>query len=151
MQMLSARQRADLLVTSEDGQPQLVVETKRKPGDTAALVAAAHAQFKSLAQSCFFLLVTPDKFWLWAPSAEAPAYEGNTAALLERYINLDKIPLNSLEGREFVLVVYSWLGSVIFKPADVLSKLPAQRWLVDTGLHPLIYRGYIQLEAELTP
>jgi hypothetical protein len=70
-------------------------------------------------------------------------------SLLERYINLDKVPLATVRGEAFESLIYAWLGSVIFKPANVLLELPAQRWLVETGLHPLIYRGYIQWESNL--
>lgn len=139
-----------MLLTSEDGTTQLVIETKRHEGPEMAEAAQAmRERVAARVPGSFFLFVSTRQYWLWAPSAATPTHQGDTAALLERYINLDKIPLATLGSREFNLVVYSWLGSVIFKPAEVLLKMPGQEWLVTTGLHPVIYRGYIHLEAEV--
>lgn len=147
MKMIAAQLRADLLVTSEDGAPQLVIEVNNGRDIGTSLPAATHAQYKAMGAVGFLLLVTPRRFWLWSPAAEAPTYEGDTSTLLERYIHLDKVPLATLDGRGFSSVVYSWLGSIIFKPAEVLLTIPGQEWLVETGLHPHIYRGYIHWEA----
>lgn len=146
----AARQLADLLVTSEDGTTQLVVEVKRNSQpETMAAAQAMREQVAASNPACFFLCVSPQRFWLWSPISIVPVYEGDTKALLNRYIDLQKAPLATLGEREFMLVVYAWLSSVIFKPAETLSTMPGQQWLVTTGLQPLIYRGYIQLEGEV--
>lgn len=142
--------RADILVTASDGTTQLVVEVKRNKGkDIETVARAVREQIKRYAPDSFFLFVATGQFWLWAPTASAPAYQGDTAVLLGRYANLEKIPLVMFDEQEFTLLVYSWLGSVTFKSAEALRQLPGQAWLVDTGLQPLIYRGYIQREAVL--
>jgi hypothetical protein len=138
----------DLVVTSAEGIPQLLVEAKSQQ-NIAALAGEWQQRAAGYSPACFSLFVATDKFWLWAPAGTSPAYEGDTIPLLERYINLDKVPLTTVRGQAFESLVYAWLGSVIFKPANVLVELPAQRWLVETGLHPLIYRGYIQWESSL--
>ncbi|MDJ0365900.1 hypothetical protein QMK33_12120 [Hymenobacter sp. H14-R3] len=145
----TARLLTDLFVTSEDGTTQLVIEVKRSA--RPELAEAAQAMRELVAASspvCFFLFISTQKFWVWNPASAVPAYEGDTEALLTRYINLKKVPLATLGGREFILLVYSWLGSIIFKPAETLLKMPGQEWLVTTGLQPLIHRGYIHLEGE---
>lgn len=138
----------DLVVTSEEGVPHLLVEVKSGKDMTAG-AAEWHRWAATYDTSCFLLFVATDKFWLWAPGATAPVYEGDTAPLLERYINLEKVALTAIRGQAFDSLIYAWLGSVIFKPARAVLALPAQRWLVETGLHPLIYRGYIQWEARV--
>jgi hypothetical protein len=139
----------DLVVTSAEGIPQLLVEAKSHRNIPAAMAAEWHHRASAYNPACFALFVATDKFWLWAPGGTTPTYEGDTMSLLERYINLDKVPLATVRGEAFESLIYAWLGSVIFKPANVLLELPAQRWLVETGLHPLIYRGYIQWESNL--
>lgn len=139
---------ADLLVTSEDGTTQLLIETKKAAA--TGMVDMARTIRKQVAASIpnsFFLFISTQRFWLWSPAAVEPVYEGNTDALLGRYVNLKKTPLHTLSGRGFLLLVYSWLGSVIFKPAQTLLEMPGQKWLVTSGLQPLIYKGYIHLEA----
>lgn len=138
----------DLVVTSAEGVPQLLVEAKSQ-SNLWAVAAEWHQRAALHNPFCFLLFVATDKFWLWTPGGVEPAYEGNTMPLVERYIDLHKVPLATVRGQAFESLIYAWLGSVIFKPASVLLELPAQQWLVDTGLHPLIYRGYIQWEASL--
>ena len=149
MPLLAPVLRADMLVTASDGSAQLVVEVKRGlERDLGGVAQATWERVGRYAPDSFFLFVATRQFWLWAPAATTPTYQGDTATLLGRYLNLDRIPLATLDEREFSLLVYSWLGSVIFKSAEALRQLPGQSWLVETGLQPLIYRGYIQLESE---
>ena len=149
MLITAPKLQADLLVTSQEGKTQLVIETRRTAeGDWDEEVQKMREQAAAYAPGSFFLFITLRQFVLWAPSAVAPTYRGDTNALLGRYIDLNRVPLSDLRGQGFKLLVYSWLGSVIFKPAETLLALPGQQWLVETGLQPLIYRGYIQLAME---
>lgn len=146
----TSRLRADLLVTSDDGTTQLIIEAKKS--GKADIVGVAKAMREHIAvnsPNSYFLFISTQKFWLWPPLTMEPTYEGNANALLERYVDLAKVPLSTLGGREFELLVYSWLSSIIFKPATTLLNMPGQQWLVTTGLQPLIYRGHIHLEAEV--
>lgn len=139
------RLRADIVVTSQEGEPRLLVETKTSRFDTSKVVIDAPERV--IPPECYFLLITPQAFWLVPPQAQNATYEGQTEALLERYIDTKKLPLITLGDAEFASVVASWLGSIIFKPAEVLLTMPAQRWLVETGLHHEIVRGYIKREG----
>lgn len=139
---------ADLSVTAEDGTTQLLIETKHQyQADSSAAARAVWQHVEDRYTNSFFLFVSTRKFWLWSPGATEASYQGETDQLLERYVNLNKVPLATLGGREFTLLVYSWLGSIIFKPASTLLTIPGQEWLVTTGLHSHIYRGFIHLEA----
>ncbi|GAB2452226.1 hypothetical protein GCM10011375_39200 [Hymenobacter qilianensis] len=146
----TSRLRADLLVKSEDGTTQLIIEAKKSSrADIVGVAQVIREQVTATVSSSYFLFISTQKFWLWPPLAMEPTYEGDTATLLERYVDLTKVPLITLGGREFELLIYSWLSSIIFKPATTLLEMPGQQWLVTTGLHPLIYKGYIHLEAEV--
>jgi hypothetical protein len=146
----TSRLRADLLVTSDDGTTQLIIEAKKSgKADIASVAKEMREHVAASSPNSYFLFISTKKFWLWSPLATEPTYEGDANTLLERYVDLAKVPLNSLGGREFELLVYSWLSSIIFKPAATLLDMPGQQWLVTTGLQPLIHRGYIHLEAEV--
>lgn len=149
MLITAPRLRADLLVTSQDGKTQLVIETKRSAeGEWDEDVQQLREQATAYAPGSFFLFITIRQFVLWAPSASTPTYRGDTEKLLERYIDLTRVSLADLRGQGLKLLVYGWLGSIIFKPAETILTIPGQGWLVETGVHPLIYRGYIQLTTE---
>ena len=151
--MMSPRFRTDIVVTSPAGTIELIVEVKQTRGVEATLEAVAQLRtyLRALQQEPYVLLIDPSRFSLWsmASADAAPIYEGETFLLLANYIDLQKISLQQLDNQGFALVVYSWLGSVIFKPATTLLAMPAQKWLVESGLHEHIYRGFIQQESIL--
>ena len=136
-----------MLVASENGTNKLLIEVKRLEDNEVLAANAFHRRATALMPGSFLLFVSTRQFWLWAPAATAPTHQGDTAALLRRYLDLDRVPLASLTEWELNLVVYSWVSSVMFKPAATLLELPEQEWLVRTGLHPVIHRGYIQREG----
>ena len=146
MSLLSAVQlHADILVTSPEGDPRLVVEIKRSRYATRHL--ATGQSDRAVPPDCYLLVITPQEYWLTPPRADNASHKGATDALLERYIDTEKVLLSTLGDAEFASVVASWLGSIVFKPAHVLLTMPAQRWLVESGLHPEIARGHIRREA----
>lgn len=128
----------------------LLVEVKRsaKTNYNDGLVQL-RAYGQALEKDVFLMLINTGQFWLWNSSSEEPIYAGATPLLLANYIDLQKVSLTHLDGHSFASVVYSWLGSVIFKDAATLLKMPAQKWLVELGIHQKIYRGYIHQERVL--
>ncbi|GAA3992964.1 hypothetical protein [Hymenobacter antarcticus] len=141
----------DFVITSATGEEQLLVEVKTW--------MPTPAQAQELRQNyghpaCYFLLATPDHMALWLPTqGEQPlvasAYSVDASLVLANYLTLERHPLQALDGQVFSLVVSSWLGSVMFKPARTLLDMPAQAWLVESGVHERIYRGYIHRERQL--
>lgn len=149
MLMTAPKLHADLLVTSPEGETHLVIATRRgAEGEWDEEMQQLREQAAAYAPGSFFLFITIRQFVLWAPSATTPTYRGDTEKLLERYIDLTRVSLADLRGQGLKLLVYGWLGSIIFKPAETILTIPGQEWLVETGVHPLIYRGYIQLATE---
>lgn len=143
--------RPDFVITSATGEEQLLVEVKTwMPTPTQA--QELRQQYGH--PDCYFLLATPDRMALWLPTQDeqslaASAYSVDASTVLANYITLERHPLQALTGQVFGLVVSSWLGSVMFKPAGTLLDMPAQAWLVDSGVHARIYRGYIHRERGL--
>lgn len=150
---MNALLRTDIMVTSPEGEVELLIEVKHMPSASGASAGLnqLRAYLRTLQQPSYLMLVNAGRFWLWntVSLVDEPIYEGETPALLANYIDLQKVPLSRLDERGLISVVYSWLGSILFKPAATLLTLPAQKWLVDSGLHAHIYRGYIHQEKAL--
>ncbi|MGI4885503.1 MAG: hypothetical protein ACRYFR_11145 [Janthinobacterium lividum] len=143
--------RPDITVSSAAGEEQLLVEVKSWT-PTAAQALELRQQFDHF--DCYFLLATPGLMLLWPPvlpgqPLPAAPYATEASPVLAGYLTLERHPLHHLSGQALSLVVSSWLGSVIFKPASALLEMPAQAWLVQSGLHERIYRGYIRRERHL--
>ena len=148
MQLHHPAIRPDFVITSATGEEQLLVEVKTWM-PTPKQAQALRQQYGH--PDCYFLLATPERMALWLPMQEeqllaASAYSVDAAVVLANYLTLERHPLQALNGQEFSLVISSWLGSVMFKPARTLLDMPAQAWLVDAGVHERIYRGYIHRE-----
>ncbi len=141
----------DFTISSATGEEQLVVEV-RSWMPTPAQAQEQRQRYGS--PTCYFLLATPDRMALWLPAQNeqllaASAYTVDTSLVLANYLTIERHPLQALDGQVFSLVVSSWLGSIMFKPARTLLDMPAQAWLVESGLHERIYRGYLHREQLL--
>lgn len=151
MQLYRPAVRPDFTISSATGEEQLVVEVK----NWALTPAQAQEQRQRYGHpDCYFLLATPDYMALWLPAKDGQAsspsvYKADAAAVLANYLTIERHPLRALQEQDFSLVISSWLGSVMFKPASTLLEMPAQAWLVESGLHERIYRGYIHREQLL--
>ena len=141
----------DFVITSATGEEQLLVEVKTWM-PTPAQAQELHRRYGY--PDCYFLLATPDRMALWLPTQhEQPGasstYAVDASVVLANYLTIERHPLQALTGQELSLVISSWLGSVMFKPARTLLDMPGQAWLVESGLHERIYRGYIHRERGL--
>ena len=171
----SVQSRPDFIVSSSTGEKQLLVEIKRllpSAIEDAPATWVKQARERWQLPTGYVLLVTPERMVLWPPqSSVAPsvspsvspsgapsgrlsvsAYQGASvtkasAEVLANYLSIERYPLGALSEEELSLVVSSWLGSVIFKPETTLLELPAQAWLVQSGLYAAIYRGFIRRHA----
>lgn len=149
--------RPDFIVSSATGEKQLLVEVKKWL--PALMQSGQHTLINKQREKiglaeCYFLLVTPEVITLWPP---ASAIRGESvlrglsrqmpsAEVLANYLSIERYPLNALSEQELSLIVSSWLGSVMFKSAATLLEMPFQAWLVQSGLHQVIYRGYVRRE-----
>lgn len=159
MQLHSPAIRPDFTVSSVTGEAQLVVEVKNwtpTPARAFNQRQMANEQRRMFDYpECYFLLVNPNQMALWLPVENgqhlmASAYNVDSTLVLANYLTIERHPLRALTEQDFSLVISSWLGSVIFKPAQTLLEMPAQAWLVESGLHERIYRGYIHREQLLS-
>jgi len=147
--------RADLALYGRDGRLIAVVEVKMKLGtsrDWAAQLrrnVLAHGGFQA---ADFFLLVTPDRLYVWKgagsePIVVPPAYVIDARPILKPYFEAAQLDPNLINGRAFELVVGAWLGDLIRsekKPEDLSNE---EGWLAESGLLSAIKNGRIEYEA----
>ena len=142
--------RPDFIVSSAAGEEQLVVEVKKWGYESPQLSQLVEMHFGQ--RPTYFLLATPEAITLWPPAGPgqtATPVSTPAAEVLANYLDVRRHPLQKLGEAELGLVVSSWLDSIMFKPAQTLRTMPAQAWVVESGLHERIYRGFIRREKPL--
>lgn len=139
----------DLSVDNRDGQLTLVIEVKSKTNVSPEWAASlrrnilAHDTFP---KAPYFLMVFPDKFYLWTDSAaqleqSEPTYIIDAHSILQPYFEKAGIQANQISGQSLELIVASWLGEIIHSkklPEDIDN---SQSWLVDSGLYTALAGG----------
>lgn len=147
--------RWDLAAYSRENQPVLVVEVKSKLDTTPEWAARlrrnilAHGIFPN---APYFLMVFPDRFYLWAHSladleAIAPAYVIDARPILQPYLEQAGITTEQVSEQSLELIVASWLNELIHtkKPPDEVDH--TWQWLVDSGLYYTIAGGSLYYEV----
>lgn len=137
----------DLTAYDQDNQLVLVVEVKSKldaPPDWAARLRRnilAHGTFPN---APYFLMVFPDRFYLWKDIASnheptAPTYVIDARPILQPYFEQTGLTVDQVSGQSLELIVASWLGELIHKAPDELDS--SQQWLIDSGLYEAVAGG----------
>jgi hypothetical protein len=145
---------ADILVTSADHTPQLVVEVKNRTGVTPEWAVRlrrnllAHA---AVPHTPFFMLALPDRFFLWKgqhTSPDAPAdYVVDAADLLRPYAGGNGAGEGASSGYALELMISAWLHDLL--RADHLEPDERLAWLFDSGLYDAIRHGAVRTEASV--
>lgn len=132
-----------------------MVEVKRKTNVSPEWAAKlrrnilAHGTFP---KAPYFLIVFPDKFYLWT-DAEAhldqsePTYTIDARPILESYFKRAGVTPDQISGQSLELIISSWLGEIIHSeklPENVAS---SQRWLIESGLYAALAGGNFEREA----
>ncbi len=151
--MDETQNQPDIVVYSADGQPRLLVEVKSRPDgvvdeahpDWPMEIRRAHGHF-----DCYFLLVTPERMLLFLPGDPANGariYAAESPAVLRQQLDTERHPLRQLDEQQLTSLVHWWLMFSQYETPDTLQQDPAQRWLVESGLHAAILRGNVQEAA----
>jgi len=147
--------RWDLSVDNRNGQLTLVVEIKRKINVSPEWAAKlrqnifAHGTF---AKAPYFLMVFPDKFYLWS-NAEAyqdqskPTYTINASPILQPYFERAGVAAEQISEASLELIITSWLGEIIHSEQLPESIDASQQWLIDSGLYAALVGGRLEYEA----
>lgn len=145
----------DLSVDNRNGQLTLVVEVKSKINASPEWAARlrrniiAHGTFP---KAPYFLMVFPDKFYLWADAEvyldhKEPDYTIDARPILQPYFEKAGVAADQISGQSLELIVASWLGEIIHSEKSPEDVDECQRWLVDSGLYAALAGGKFEHEA----
>ena len=147
--------RADLALYNSHGRLTGIVEIKNKMGTSREWAARtrrnmlAHADFGS---ADFFLLVTPDRLYLWkeaglAPVPVPPTYEADTTTEFAPYFESVGVNPEDVSGHAFELVVGAWLGDLMRSARRTGESTDALCSLIESGLCTAVKDGRLKYEA----
>ncbi len=143
--------RPDFTLYDRHGRLAAIIEAKTKLGTSSRWAAEfrqnllAHEAFR---HAPFFLLVTPERLYLWEESLRAegaepnlvpPDHEIDARPLFKRYLERTELNLEDVSGQTFELIVMSWLGDLILQ----LPNVSRQEELEASGLPQLAKDGRI--------
>ena len=146
------RSRVDLAVTDRFQRLTLTVEVKKKFGATEKW--AVETRINLIVHGFYpvtpyFLLVTPEKFFLWTKENNIleetlPTYIADAQEQLKPYLDELGFNLDKIDGYTFEQVVALWLKYDVLYPTKNIKKA---KWVVDSGLAEKILHGNLLLEA----
>ena len=145
----------DLALYDRDGQLIAVVEVKNKQGTSREWAAKFRRNMLvhgGYYKADFFLLVTPDRLYIWknagtTPTLVEPTYELDAQPLFAPYFERAGVNPSDISGQAFELVVAAWLGDLIRLAEQPESLRNGQSWLVETGLLDAVKNGRIEYEV----
>lgn len=99
----------------------------------------------------FFLLVTPDRLYVWKdvgiePVQTPPTYEADTLSGFGPYLESSGLDARHLSNGAFELLVSAWLGDVI-RPEETAGEHRDHDWLVKSGFRRALEGGRIEFSA----
>jgi hypothetical protein len=146
---------ADITVLNRSGDIVLIVEIKVRTGTDAIWASRIHHDLlahQTLPHSIqYFLLATPDTFYLWKDMAhkkgiDTPGYIINPSSVLKPYFEKINRAPESLGHDSFEMIVSSWLMEVLI--ADTPSLLTGyDPGFVESGLIDAIIGGKLGREV----
>jgi hypothetical protein len=139
----------DLSVDDRNGQLALVVEIKRKTNVSPEWAAQlrrnilAHGTFP---KAPYFLMVFPDKFYLWSNAEAAqdqsePTYTIDASPILQPYFDRAGVTPDQISGGSLELIITSWLGEIIYSEQLPGQIDASQQWLIESGLYAALVGG----------
>ena len=141
------RGRFDLAAYDRNGRRTLLVEVKRRPVDEgwATEYRRSLVQRGLLGGSELFLLVVPDRLFLWTPSipGDAPPTQLDARALLAPYFQRVGVSPEQIQPMAFEMLCLLWLQELANAEP---SSVPVE--LLRSGLFEAVHGADIEHEPE---
>ena len=145
---------ADIALYDRNGRLIAVAEVKNKLGTSREWAAKFRSNMLvhgGLAQADFYLLVTPDRLYIWknagtSPSLIQPTYDLDAQPLFAAYFEKAGISPGDVSGHAFELVVSAWLGDLVRSQEQQEPQPNGQRVLAESGFLTAIRNGRIAYE-----
>lgn len=147
--------RWDLAIYDRHNQLTLIGEIKNRVGTTPEWASQyrrnmlVHGQWPYVP---FFLLATPELFYLWANSPKnhwttsiPPDYIIEATSIIDPYLQGVGLPLGHISSQSLELIVFSWLSELIQRSSA--SSAVSPDWFVNSGLQQAIKDGNVVHEV----
>jgi hypothetical protein len=139
----------DLALYERQGRLVGLVEVKNKLGTTIEWARQTRRNLlahRDLPEADYFLIVTPDRLYIWRrsasdPTAAEPDHVIDAREVFGRYFRDARLEPEAMSGFSFEMVVGSWLSDL------ARSDVELSRDLRDSGLAAAIREGHIEYEA----
>ena len=146
---------ADLSLYDRSGRLTAVAEIKNKLGTSREWAAQTRRNILAHGGSCsadFFLLVTPDRLYIWKdvgtdPVRIPPTYEADTQPEFAPYFESAGVDPRHVSGHAFELLVAAWLGDITRSVETTKELADDQSWLAKSGFRSAVKDGRIEYEA----
>lgn len=146
---------ADLALYDRSGRLIAVAEIKNKLGTSREWAAQTRRNLLAHGQGYsadFFLLVTPDRLYVWkgagTESVQAPpTYEADTRPGLAPYFESAGVDPRDVSGHAFELLVGAWLSDLIRFEETTGASSEDQAWLSKSGFRNAVKGGHVEYEA----
>jgi hypothetical protein len=145
---------ADIAVYSPDNRLQLIAEVKGKTGATPEWAAQMRRNLlahSSIPRTRFFLLATPEHFYIWKDGSEYPEVKApdsivDARPIIDPYIKGTPLSREQISDSSLQLILTSWLSFLVNSKLTAENVPPSERWLFDSGLYEAIRHGSIKTE-----
>ncbi len=143
-------------VYNKDGQLVLVVQVKGKLNASAQWASQLRSNILAhgiYPKAPYFLMVFPDKFYLWANvdaqlDMSEPTYAVDARPILKPYLDRAGITQGQkISSQSLVLIVASWLSKIIYSEQPPRETDESEQWLVESGLYTAVAGGSFGREA----
>jgi hypothetical protein len=154
MAVISNR-RWDLSVVSSDGKLILAIEVKSKTNTSPEWAAKLRQNMLAhgiLSNALYFLMVFPDKFYLWTDSEahiseREPDYTIDARPILDSYFERAGVTADRISGQSLEIIIASWLGEILHLEKPPKNLDASQFWLIESGLYDALAGGQFQYEG----
>ena len=147
--------RADLALYDPGGRLVALAEIKNKRGTSREWAAQTRRNILAhggISDVDFFLLITPDRLYLWKnagtdPTQIPPTHEADAEAIFAPYFSSAGVEPRSVGGQAFELIVAVWLGDVMRSTVSTEGHVEDRNWLAQSGFRSAVKDGRIEYEA----
>lgn len=149
--------RADLALYDGNGRLTAVAEVKNRFGTSTEWAARTRRNILAHGgywRSDFFLLITPDRLYVWKdagtdPTEQLPTYELDLGPIFAPYFENAGLDPRQVSGQAFELLVGAWLSDLTRSSNASNQWSRDQDWLDRSGFRSAVRDGRIEYEALL--
>lgn len=146
---------ADLALYDRSGRLTAIAEIKNKRGTSREWAAQTRRNLLAHGRAYsadFFLLVTPDRLYVWEgagtePVQAPPTYEADTTPRLAPYFKSAGLDPHHISGHAFELLVGAWLSDLIRSEEATAESSDDETWLAKSGFRNAVQGGHVEYEA----